>query len=239
MNRSHESGKVFLVGAGPGNSDLLTLKALLILQTVDVVLHDALITPEILALVRTPCLKNVGKRCGRKKISQEEINEQMIQFAQVGLTVARLKGGDPLIFGRAAEEIAALQAAGIAFEIVPGITAASAAAAAAGVPLTDRHSAPHLVFTAGRHCQPANRLGVVPTDATLVVHMPGPNYARVSQDLIAGGLHDSTPCLIVSCASQHCEEIRHTTVSGLSCLRPLQPPAILIVGNAAAAYPIA
>lgn len=238
MNRSHASGKVFLVGAGPGNPGLLTLKALAILQTADVVLHDDLVTPEILALVRTPCLKNVGKRCGQKQISQEGINEQMIEFAQFGLTVARLKGGDPLIFGRVAEEIAALRAAGIAFEIVPGVTAASAAAAAARVPLTDRYSAPHLMFIAGHHCSSSNALPeqAISPRTTLVVHMPGPDYARASQDLLAAGAHSSTPCLIVSCASQHCEEIRHTTVSELSRIQPLRPPAILLVGNAAAHY---
>ena len=115
------TGKVYLVGAGPGDPELLTLKALKLLKSADVVLHDDLIRTEILELVPSSTqLHNVGKRCGRKRISQEEINALMVQNALLGLQVVRLKGGDPLIFGRAGEEIEALRKANIEFEIVPG-----------------------------------------------------------------------------------------------------------------------
>src|SRR5271154_2162934 len=130
-------GKVYLVGAGPGDPELLTVKALRLLRTADAVLHDDLVTPEILKLMpSTAQVHNVGKRCGKKKILQGEINFLMVELAASGLRVVRLKGGDPLIFGRAGEEIEALRAANIPYEIVPGVTSAMGAAAAAGIPLT-------------------------------------------------------------------------------------------------------
>ncbi len=133
------SGKVYLVGAGPGDPELLTRKALRLLRAADVVLHDDLVAPEILALIPpTARLHNVGKRCGRKSITQEEINALLVAYASDGLTVVRLKGGDPLIFGRAGEEMEVLWEARIDFEVVPGVTAALGAAAAARIPLTDR-----------------------------------------------------------------------------------------------------
>ncbi len=132
-------GKAYLVGAGPGDPELLTLKALKILQSADVVLHDDLISAEILALApRTAFIQNVGKRCGQKRITQDEINSQLVSLASSGLQVVRLKGGDPFIFGRGGEEIEALRQHGIGFEIVPGVTAALGAAA--GIRLPRRHS---------------------------------------------------------------------------------------------------
>ena len=133
------SGKVYLVGAGPGDPELLTVKALRLLRTADVVLHDDLVAPEILELIPpTIQVQNVGKRCGSKTMRQEEINFLLVTRAASGLQVVRLKSGDPLIFGRAGEEIEALRRANIEYEIVPGITSALGAAAAAGIPLTHR-----------------------------------------------------------------------------------------------------
>src|SRR5579862_7137590 len=133
------SGKVYLVGAGPGDPELLTVKALRLLQTADVVLHDDLVAPEILALIPdTARLQNVGKRCGTKTMRQEEINFLMVTLAGSGLQVVRLKSGDPLIFGRAGEEMEALRRANVGYEIVPGVTSALGAAASAGIPLTHR-----------------------------------------------------------------------------------------------------
>ncbi len=147
-------GKVFLVGAGPGDPELLTLKALRVLKTADVVLHDELIGAEILGLVpKSAQLRAVGKRCGKKSVRQEEINALLIQFALLGLQVVRLKGGDPLLFGRAGEEIGALRQAGIEFEIVSGVTAAMAAAAAAQIPLTHRALASALVILTGHYSE--------------------------------------------------------------------------------------
>jgi len=164
-------GKVFLVGAGPGDPELLTLKALRVLKTADVVLHDELIGPEILALVpKSAQLRAVGKRCGKKSVRQEEINALLIQFALLGLQVVRLKGGDPLLFGRAGEEIEALRQAGIEFEIISGVTAALAAAAAAKIPLTHRALASALVVLTGHQSEtagPGDWPASLPPDATV------------------------------------------------------------------------
>src|SRR3984885_7611390 len=144
------NGKVYLEGAGPGDPELLTVKALQLLRTAYVVLHDDLITPGILQLISLAAeVQNVGKRCGSKTIRQEEINFLMVTRAASGLKVVRLKSGDPLIFGRAGEEIAALRRANIPYEIVPGVTSALGAAAAAGIPLTHRQISNTLVLTAG------------------------------------------------------------------------------------------
>ena len=146
------TGKVYLVGAGPGDPELLTLKAVKVLKSADVVLHDDLIAAEILAFIPSSTqVHNVGKRCGRKNISQTQINELLIQNALLGLQVVRLKSGDPLIFGRAGEEMEALRRANIAFEIVPGITAALGAAANAQIPLTHRQVSSALVLVTGHH----------------------------------------------------------------------------------------
>src|ERR1700683_1476748 len=144
------NGKVYLVGAGPGDPELLTVKALQLLRTADVVLHDDLITPGILQLISLGAeVQNVGKRCGSKTMRQEEINFLMVARAASGLRVVRLKSGDPLIFGRAGEEIEALRRAGVDYEIVPGVTSALGAAAAAGIPLTHRQASSSLVLKAG------------------------------------------------------------------------------------------
>src|SRR5207253_3203635 len=129
-------GKVYIVGAGPGDPELLTLKAARVLSAADVVLHDDLVTSEILERVSpSASIFSVGKRCGRKSVAQEEINSLLVAYALAGFTVVRLKGGDPLVFGRSGEELQALREAGVDFEVVPGVTAATGAAAAAGISL--------------------------------------------------------------------------------------------------------
>src|SRR5215813_241079 len=141
------NGKVYLVGAGPGDPGLLTVEALRLLQNADVVFHDDLVSSEVLALIPEQVyVENVGKRCGQTRVGQQQIHALMINAAREGWTVARLKSGDPLIFGRAGEEIEALRGAGIECLIVPGVTAAFGAAARAGIPLTDRRLASKLVF---------------------------------------------------------------------------------------------
>jgi len=174
------TGKVYLVGAGPGDPELLTLKAVRLLKHADVVLHDELVSAEILQMVPIDVqLRNVGKRCGKKNASQEEINFLMVTLAASGLQVVRLKGGDPLVFGRVGEKIAALRSANIEFEIVPGITAALGAASTAKIPLTHRHSSQALVFLAG-HSATGNDLtnwsALVSLGATVVIYMPGHRY---------------------------------------------------------------
>jgi len=140
-------GRVSLVGAGPGDPELLTVKALRLLQSADAVLYDELVSPEILKLIPASTrLHNVGKRCGTKKIQQEEINFLMIALADSGLQVVRLKSGDPMIFGRAGEEIEALRKSDIPYQVVPGVTSALGAAAAAQIPLTHRNASSALVL---------------------------------------------------------------------------------------------
>jgi uroporphyrin-III C-methyltransferase len=140
-------GKVYLVGAGPGDPELLTRKAWRVLRSADVVLHDDLVSEEILrVLPRAATVINVGKRCGTKGISQTEINQLMVTLARQGKLIARLKNGDPLLFGRAGEEMEALRQAGIEFDVIPGVTAALGAAASAGISLTDRRHASRVVF---------------------------------------------------------------------------------------------
>jgi len=145
------SAKVYLVGAGPGDPELLTLKAVRLLAAANVVLHDALVSEGVLALI-SPAAEviNVGKRAGQKLLTQDEINSLLVSCAGAHQTVVRLKGGDPTVFGRAGEEIEALRKAGVAWEIVPGISAALGAAAAAGISLTDRRVASQILFTTFR-----------------------------------------------------------------------------------------
>src|ERR1700684_1864505 len=171
-----EAGKVYLVGAGPGDPDLLTVKATRLLAGAGVVLHDDLVPQSILNLANKQALiMSVGKRCGRKKVTQEEIHGLMIEAARRGLAVIRLKSGDPMIFGRAAEEIDALREAGVPFEVVPGVTAASSAAAFLEASLTDRRISSKLIVLSGHRTVPQQDLwpGDLPTDATLAIYMPG------------------------------------------------------------------
>jgi uroporphyrin-III C-methyltransferase len=229
------NGKVYLVGAGPGDPELLTLKALRLLRTADVVLHDDLVTPEILKLVSPAAeVQNVGKRCGSKAIRQEEINFLMVTRAAAGLQVVRLKSGDPLIFGRAGEEIEALRRANIEYEIVPGVTSALGAAAAAEIPLTHRQISSTLVLTAGHLAAgngDADWSQFAATQSTLVVYMPGSDYVDISSGLKSAGFAAETPCAIISRATTPGQRIHRTTVSDLHRSPKLESPTLLLVGE--------
>jgi uroporphyrin-III C-methyltransferase len=229
------AGKVYLVGAGPGDPELLTLKALRVLRDADVVLHDALVSQDILDLIPGEAVTfNVGKRCGKKAITQNQINDLMISFAALEQGVVRLKCGDPLIFGRAGEEIEALQQSGTEFEIVPGVTAALSAAAAARVSLTNRNLASSVVFaTAHRADNSAlNWRELALSGSTIVFYMPGQQYAEISERLLDAGLDKDVPCLIVSRASSEAQLIHHATVGSLLYAPALSAPSILLVGKA-------
>src|SRR5581483_1488037 len=183
-----ELGKVYLVGAGPGDPELLTMKAVRLLESADVVFHDDLVPDEVLALAHKHALvTSVGKRCGRPRITQQGIHSLMIEAARAGQSVVRLKSGDPLVFGRAGEEIAALRAAGVEFEVVPGVTAAFAAGASLALPLTDRKYASKLIFCTGHHATGKDPApiwsGPLPEDATLVIYMPGRDTARLAREV--------------------------------------------------------
>ncbi len=229
------SGKVYLVGAGPGDPELLTLKALRLLRSAEVVLHDDLITPEILKLVSpTAHVQNVGKRCGTKTIRQEEINFLMVTLASSGSQVVRLKSGDPLIFGRAGEEIEALRQANIEYEIVPGVTSALGAAASAGIPLTHRRASSTLVLTTGSHASDSpdkEWAQYAAAKATLVVYMPGQNYVEISAKLAAAGFAEETPCAVISRATTSQQRTLHTTVAELPSVSKLPSPTLLVVGD--------
>ena len=229
--------KVFLIGAGPGDPELLTVKALRILQTADVVLHDSLIGPEILNLIPSTAERiDVGKRAGFRLLTQQDINALLLSNAAKHKIVVRLKGGDPLLFGRAAEEIQSLREAKIDFEIIPGISAAFGAAAAAKVSLTDRRLSSHVLFTTFSRAPEAKFLpGIgLTADTTVVVYMPGPDYAEVSRWLQDAAVSPDTPVLAISKAS-HPDQSQHaTTVAGLAHQAPLPAPALLIVGRVAA-----
>jgi uroporphyrin-III C-methyltransferase / precorrin-2 dehydrogenase / sirohydrochlorin ferrochelatase len=236
LNRSlqQRKAKVYLVGAGPGDPDLLTVKALRTLGLADVVLHDALVSAEVLALVSPRArVVNVGKRCGRKSITQDHINDLLLRFSLSGEVVVRLKSGDPLIFGRAGEELDFLRRAGTEVEIVPGVTAALAAAATVQASLTDRRTADQfLVISAHREHgkDDSDWRSLVTSRTTVVVYMPG-EYTRVAEELCRAGLSASTPCAVISKVSSP-QEQRYQTTLGLLHRAPVLPsPCVLIVGD--------
>ena len=228
-------GKVYLVGAGPGSAKLLTLRAIEVLRAADLVLHDDLVSDDVLAAIPSHIsVHSVGKRCGIKKNSQEEINRRMIASARVGQTVVRLKGGDPLVFGRTQEEIAALREAKIDFEIVPGITAATAAAASAQIPLTERNGASKLIFISNHCCAGKDSFQITSAlaeDATLVFYMPGKEYQVLQTQLSQAGLTDELPCLLVSQAARSEQKLIRTTLGNLSLLPSLPAPNLLLIGS--------
>jgi uroporphyrin-III C-methyltransferase / precorrin-2 dehydrogenase / sirohydrochlorin ferrochelatase len=227
-------GMVYLVGAGPGDPELLTLKALRILKHADVVLHDDLLTPEILALIpSTARIEGVGKRHNDRQVTQQEINRRLCEYGAAGHTVVRLKGGDGAIFGRASEEMDALRTAGISFAIVPGVTAASGAAAAAGVSLTDRRMGSALVFLTAQRCKgnpPPNWRAIADLGGTTAIYMPGGHEDDLARQLLASGVPAETSCLVVASASRPDEQVVETTVGELQGLPKLPAPAILLIG---------
>lgn len=229
------TGIVYLVGAGPGDPDLLTVKAQRLLRTAGAVLYDDLVSPEILNLIPADIqLHNVGKRCGTKRIQQEEINFLMISLAESGLQVVRLKSGDPMIFGRAGEEIEALRHAGIPYEVVPGVTSALGAAAAAEIPLTHRRLSSAVVLltahqASGRESAEWSKLAS--SGSTLVIYMPGQNHSALSAKLRSAGLTGETPCALVSRASSSRQQTHLTSIAELPNAPHLDSPTLLVVGE--------
>jgi uroporphyrin-III C-methyltransferase len=229
------SGKVYLVGAGPGDPELLTLKALRLLRDADVVLHDDLVPPEILKLIpRAARVQNVGKRCGAKTMRQEEINFLLVTLAASGKKVVRLKSGDPLIFGRAGEELEALRRSNIEYEIVPGVTSALGAAAAAEIPLTHRQMSSTLVLTTAHRAfdnADAEWRSIAGTASTLVIYMPGHDYAGIASRLLKCGFSQEVPCAIISQASTAQQRVHRTTIADLRRAPRLAAPTLLVVGE--------
>jgi uroporphyrin-III C-methyltransferase len=230
-------GKVYLVGAGPGDPELLTLRAAALLRSADLVLHDDLVPAVVIAMAgRQALVLSVGKRCGVKRVQQTDIHTLMIEAARQKLSVVRLKSGDPLIFGRAAEEMDALRAADVPFEVVPGITAAFAAAAQIGCSLTDRRAASSVEFHTGhKAADPVMPNAEAPSEqVTHVVYMPGRSFRSFSEKRLQAGDAADLPCCVISRAAQPEQSIQWTTLLELGDVVPGAAPVLLLMGWALA-----
>jgi uroporphyrin-III C-methyltransferase/precorrin-2 dehydrogenase/sirohydrochlorin ferrochelatase len=235
------AGFVWLVGAGPGATDLLTLRAQRVLQEADVIIHDALVPDDVIAMGRRDAHRiSVGKRKGRHEATQSEIDAILVREAKAGRRVVRLKSGDPLIFGRAGEEMDALSAAGVPFEVIPGVTAAFAAAASARTPLTLRGVASSLVFATG-HDVDGRTLpdwaGLALGGATVAVYMGRTVAAAVADRLVEAGLSPDTPVAAVENASQPDERLLVGALSDLPALADrgdVDGPVLILIGRALA-----
>ncbi|MCC6194643.1 MAG: uroporphyrinogen-III C-methyltransferase [Burkholderiales bacterium] len=229
------SGTVYLVGAGPGAPDLLTLRAARLLADADIVFHDALVHPETVALAQRAQKIAVGKRCGRHSTAQPFINTRLVDAARRFCVVVRLKGGDPMLFGRAQEEIAALEAAGIPCEVVPGITAALAAAAELKTSLTQRGSARSITFA-------TPRVGIAEPDGTWAaglaaadagaIYMGAGEAERIARTLLNAGKAPGLPVAVIESASLPEQRIRYTTLVDLPRLAgdAVTGPALILMG---------
>jgi uroporphyrin-III C-methyltransferase/precorrin-2 dehydrogenase/sirohydrochlorin ferrochelatase/uroporphyrin-III C-methyltransferase len=229
---------VSLVGAGPGDPDLLTIKALRALQHGEIILHDSLVSREILELANAEAeLIDVGKRCGKFSAPQTRINELLVECARTGKKVVRLKGGDPMIFGRATEEMNALAAAGVGFEVIPGITAATAAAAALQTSLTRRKIARSLHFLTGHGAEgglPAHDwVSLTKAGGTLVVYMGSQTLSGLAFHLIEAGMSPDMPAIAVENASLPNQNTTQGSISTLARQlgRPVGP-TLLLIGEA-------
>jgi uroporphyrin-III C-methyltransferase len=233
--------KVTLVGAGPGAADLLTLRALKALHLADVVLHDALVSDEILALIPMGARKiSVGKRGHKRAISQDFTNALMVKLAKAGQHVVRLKGGDPSVFGRAGEERAFLEERGVAVEVVPGITTASAAAAQFGFSLTKRGSGRKVMLATG-HTLVGRATdwagGAAQDDTTLCLYMAHSDMASISEDLMRAGRPEGTPAIIMTAVSRPHAKLINTTLSqiGVACGDVVgDDPVFIVIGEVCA-----
>ncbi len=235
------AGSVSIVGAGPGDPELITVRGRDRLVAADVVIHDDLAGDALLAYCRPDCMRiHVGKRCGRHAWTQEQVTALLLNHARSGLRVVRLKGGDPFIFGRGGEELAALAREGIPCEVIPGVTAAAAAGAVAGVPLTHRGLASAVVFVTGHECAGKNRPHVdwaayARLGATLCIYMGMRNLAGIVEELAAGGMPIDTPVALVSRASWPDQTVRFSTLHEFAAENDgdFATPGLAIIGEVA------
>jgi uroporphyrin-III C-methyltransferase/precorrin-2 dehydrogenase/sirohydrochlorin ferrochelatase/uroporphyrin-III C-methyltransferase len=230
---------VFIVGAGPGDPELLTLKAAACLQKADVIVYDRLVSDEILDMVAEHAEKIfAGKAARDHHMAQDEINQTLIDLAHAGKTVVRLKGGDPFIFGRGSEEAVALAEHGIKFEIIPGITASAGCGAYAGIPLTHRGLATSVRFVTG-HCRDGQHLdlnwqSLADPDTTLVIYMGLINIEKIAAELIKAGLSEDTPAAGVERGTTDQQRTVITTLKDLPATireAELSAPSLLIIGK--------
>lgn len=230
---STQTGIVYLIGAGPGAADLITLRGANILARADVVLHDALVTPEMLAHCPQAQLISVGKRSGQRSASQTHINEQLVSAAQTHAIVVRLKGGDPMLFGRADEEMTALEQAGIEFEVVPGITSAMAAAASVKQPLTKRGIARSVGFFTSSTAPGEAEETRIPDCDTLVQYMGGKEATLTANRMLAKGYPPMHPIVVIESASRPEQNYQHLTLADLAKGLPnCTGPVLVMMGEA-------
>ncbi|EKO3592861.1 uroporphyrinogen-III C-methyltransferase [Vibrio metschnikovii] len=241
LSRSQlRAGEVALVGAGPGDPELLTVKALNYLQQADVVLYDYLVSEDIMALIPSKTiLVCVGKRAGHHSVPQEKTNQLLVDFAQLGHRVVRIKGGDPFMFGRGGEELEVLADAGIPFQVIPGITAAAGATAYAGIPLTHRDYAQSALFITGHlkndTIDEMEWQTLARGHQTLVIYMGLMNATMITQQLLLHGRHASTPIAIIERGTQQAQKVFRGVLQELPQLATqAQSPALMVIGEVVA-----
>lgn len=234
------SGRVLLIGAGPGDPDLLTVRAYRAIMDADVVLHDALVSPEILSLAAGAELVNVGKIGGGPRVEQDEIHALLLAYAQAGRDVVRLKGGDAFVFGRGGEEALFLAAHGIRVEVVPGITSAIAAASAANIPVTHRGVSTHFTVLTGHPMEGGEEAleaawaRAAQLGGTLVFLMGLRNIARIMEVLLSAGLPSTTPVAVIQDGTRSSQRVltaEVSTVAAKVAQSKLRAPAIVVVGD--------
>ncbi len=232
-NHTSQYGKVYLIGAGPGAADLITVRGARLLAQADVVLHDALVTEDMLALCPQAKKIAVGKRCGKLSTAQQFINKQLIDNAKKYAVVVRLKGGDPMLFGRADEELRALESHGITVEVVPGISAALAAAAASQQPLTKRGIARSVAFFTSSTAPGESDQVNIPNCDTLVQYMGGREASATAQRLLAQGHAVTTPVVVVENCSRDNQRILRLQLDQLEeGLAQCDGPVLVMIGEA-------
>jgi uroporphyrin-III C-methyltransferase len=235
MSKQHVNGKVYLVGAGPGDPGLLTVRAAQLLGRADAVVHDRLVHPEVLKYARPRArLLFVGKEGGGESVGQEEINALLISQARLGRMVVRLKGGDPFVFGRGAEEALALEEAGIPYEVVPGVSSGVAAPAAAAIPVTHRGVSGSVTFATGYRAGKAPDWAHLAGAETLVLFMAGSRLEEATLALIAAGRSPSTPAAIVEAGTWEHQRVIDAPLAGIAARAreaAVGSPALLVVGE--------
>ncbi|MDE2800999.1 MAG: uroporphyrinogen-III C-methyltransferase [Gemmatimonadota bacterium] len=234
-----KTGRVYLIGAGPGDPELITVKGLRLIREADIILYDGLANPELLKEARRECeCINVEKRPGFQRVQQDEINQMMVDFAKKGLMVVRLKGGDPIVFGRGGEEAEVLRDHEIPFEIVPGITSAIAAPAYAGIPVTHRGISPHVTIVTGTTASlegdgEVDWEGLAKVGGTLLILMGTRKRSEIARRLIAGGRSPETPVAAVQWGSLPLQRTVKTTLGEMDAVE-MANPAVIVVGKVAA-----